>query len=446
MPEADLDAPAPGEIDTIFAPASGLGQAAIAVIRISGPEAHRVLEAITAAPLPPWRELTLRHITAADGEMIDEAMVAAFPKGASYTGEALAEVQCHGGTAVLAGVLGRIAEQPGCRMAEPGEFTRRALTSGRMNLPAVEGLADLVAAETAEQRRRALRVYSGAVSRQTEAWRGQLLRARALVEVTIDWADDDVPEDVGPELRPILARLQQEMANELARAAAAERMRSGYEVAIVGPPNAGKSSLLNAIVGREAAIVSETPGTTRDVLEVRVDLGGLPVTFLDTAGLREAHDPVEVVGVARGRSRAEAADLRVYLFAPDAPPAAGGEMEIRREDDLRVWAKSDLGAGPGDLAIAAPMDLGVGELLAAVRERLARRAAEAGLFGTERQRVAVEASAHHLSRAVAALPEGGPELVAEELRLATAALDRLVGRIDVDDVLGEIFEGFCLGK
>ena len=429
-------------IDTVFAPATGPGRAAIAVVRISGPGAHDAVLALAGGPLPPWRALALKALRGGGGEVLDRAMVAVFPEGASYTGERMAEIHCHGGAAVLSDLLEVLGSMPGFRAAEAGEFTRRALLAGRMDLSEVEGLADLIAAETSAQRRQALRIHSGAVSRRTAEWRALLLRARALLEVVIDFADEEVPDEVAPEVIGLLDRAIAGMEAELTRAGPAERMRAGFEVAIVGPPNVGKSSLLNAIAGREAAIVSEIAGTTRDVVEVRFDLGGLPVTFLDTAGLREAQDPIEAIGVARARGRAEAADLRLWLRAPDVVGAAESGME--RDGDIRVWAKSDLGAGDGDAAVSVTLDQGVKELLDLVGKSLAARAGEDGLLGNARHRRAVQAAHDHLCRCLEVL--GVAELAAEELRLATEALDRLVGRVGVEDVLGEIFAGFCLGK
>lgn len=442
MPEVRATG-APAE--TIFAPATGAGRAAVAIIRLSGPSSHDTIRKLTGRAVPPWRTLSLATLKREDGEILDHALVVVFPAGASYTGEAMAEIHCHGGTAVLSEVLDTLGSSPGLRLAEPGEFTRRALLAGRMDLGEVEGLSDLLAAETSEQRRQALRLHSGAVSRRVAEWRGLLLRARALIEVTIDWADEEVPEDFSPELVTLLDRTIAGMEDELARAGPAERLRSGFEVAIVGPPNAGKSSLLNAIAGRDAAIVSEVAGTTRDVLEVRFDLGGLPVTFLDTAGLRQAHDSVEAIGIERARRRGAAADLRLLIRAPDVPldPTAD---HLGEEGDIRVWAKSDLGTGEGQVATSIPRGEGIDALLSLVREKLLTRAAGAGVLGNQRQQRAVELACTHLRRCREISGRSGAELAAEELRLATEALDRLVGRVGVEDVLGEIFAGFCLGK
>lgn len=443
VPQARLK-PAAAAPDTIFAPATGARPSAIAIIRISGPAAHATLVALTGRSLPPWRELALRDLKGADGEVIDRAMVVVFPEGRSYTGEAMVELHCHGSRAVLLDLLSALAAVPHCRPAQPGEFTQRAFLRGRMDLSEVEGLADLIAAETTEQRRQALRIHSGAVSRQTETWRAALLRARALVEVTIDWADEDVPEDVEPEVRRLLDSLEAAMAAELGRFAPAERMRLGFEVAIIGPPNVGKSSLLNAIAGREAAIVSAEAGTTRDVIEVRFDLFGLPVSFLDTAGLRDAVGSVEQAGVDRARRRGAAADLRLVMSCTDA--GASEDSGLCRDGDIRVWSKADVARGDGDVAVSAVTGEGIDRLLGMLHGRLAARAAGAGAIGHARQRVAVEEALAGVRRSREMLSVAEAEQCAEELRLACRALERVIGETGVEAVLDEIFGAFCLGK
>lgn len=441
MPEAET--PDAGR-DTIFAPATGEGRTAVAIIRVSGPDAHRAVLELTGAPLPCWRELAIRALTGPASEILDRALVAVFPEGGSYTGEAAAEFHCHGGRAVVNGVLERLGTLPGLRLAEPGEFTLRALMAGRMDLSEVEGLRDLIDAETSGQRRQALRVHSGAVSRLADDWRDSLLRARALLEVMIDFADEEVPDDLGGQVEELLARVIAGMEVELRSAGPADRMRHGFEVAIVGRPNAGKSSLLNMIAGRDAAIVSEVAGTTRDVVEVRVDLDGLPVTFLDMAGLREASDAVEAIGVKRARLRAGSADLRLLLNAVDVGPCDDGTL--RQKDDIVVWAKSDLGSGEGEISISVTRPETIGALLDLVRDRLRPRVDGASVLVTARQQKAVEDACCALKSCEGQVRAGNTELVAEGVRVATAALDRLVGRIGVEDVLGEIFAGFCLGK
>jgi tRNA modification GTPase len=431
--------------DTIFALASGVGIAAIAVIRLSGPAVDAVLLRLVGAPLPPPRRAVLRDLKDEAGELIDRALVLRFAAGVSYTGEAAAELHCHGGRAVVAAVLDALDRQPGCRLAQPGEFTRRAFEAGRVDLAEVEALGDLLAAETELQRRQAARGLGGALQRRTEAWREALIRAAALVEVTIDWADEDVPENVGPEVAQLLAGVRAEIALELKTSDGAERLRLGYEVAILGAPNAGKSSLFNALAGREAAITSTQPGTTRDVLELRYDLGGLPVVFLDTAGLREASSEIEATGVARAADRARSAALRLFLRSEDAP-APEAEETLWRPGDLRVWTKGDICPGPGDLTISALQGYGLPEMLKRIGLELSARCPSSGLVGHMRQRRALEEAIDALARAENKLIGGGAEVLAEDIRASFGALDSLVGRIGAEDILGAVFASFCLGK
>jgi tRNA modification GTPase len=450
MMKPDLErAPATGPAaltrDTIFAPASGAGISAIAVIRLSGPATDAALSRLTGLPLPPFRRAVLRDLGDASGGLIDQVLVLRFAAGASYTGEAAAEIHCHGGRAVVAAALEALNRQPECRLAEPGEFTRRAFEAGRLDLAGAEALGDLLAAETELQRRQAARGLGGALHRQAEVWRNQLLRAAALIEVTIDWADEEVPEDVGPDVAGLLAGVRTGISQELALSDGAERLRLGFEVAILGAPNAGKSSLFNALAGREAAITSPRPGTTRDVLELRYDLAGLPVVFLDTAGLHETADEIEATGIARASERAQGAAMRLFLRSRDAPPPAA-EEELWRSGDLRIWAKQDLFPAPGGLAVSALRGDGLDEMLKQIAARLSAQASGDGLVGHLRQRLALEEASKALARAENTLKGGEAEMVAEDLRAAFRAVEGLVGRIGVEDVLGAVFGSFCLGK
>jgi len=324
-------------------------------------------------------------------------------------------------------------------LAEPGEFTRRALENGRMDLAQVEGLADLIESETEAQRKQALRVVTGHLGALVEKWRSSLIRAAALIEATIDFVDEDVPVDVTPEVRELLRGVKSDLLKEIAGSKIAERIRVGFEVAIVGAPNAGKSTLLNAMAGREAAITSDIAGTTRDVIEVRMDLKGLPVTILDTAGLRDGQDAVEVIGIKRALERAGDADLRVFL---------AGDNEvlplIQQPDDIRVTPKADLtGAG-----VSGVTGQGVSELLDEIQQILEQRSSQAGLATHERHRIAMQSTLTALD-VVLPLVGLGPEhydIAAEELRTAIRSLEALVGRIDVENLLDEIFSSFCLGK
>ena len=428
--------------DTIFAPATPPGVGAIAVIRISGLGTDAALTALTGRPLPTPRMASLRVLKDRDGTALDEALVLRFVHGKSFTGESAAELQCHGGRAVVRAVLDALASLPGLRLAEPGEFTRRALEAGRMDLAQVEGLADLVAAETDLQRRQALRQMGGALSRRIESWRLDLIRARALLEAVIDFADEDVPEDVTPEVAGLLCSVKADLMSALAGGRAAERVRSGFEVALIGAPNAGKSTLLNAIAGREVAITSEIAGTTRDVIEVAMDLGGMAVTMLDTAGLRDTSDVVEAIGVARARQRAEAADLRVLL-----DPDGDADRALLIDGDLLVRSKADLTGVTGALALSAKTGEGVSDLLLIIETSLVTRIGNASELSRLRHRRAVESTITAIEAAEHVVAVAGPlEIAAEELRGATSALESVIGRVDAERILDDIFSSFCLGK
>lgn len=428
-------------MDTIYATATARGRSGLAVVRISGPCAHHAGQAL-AGPLPPPRTSGLRRLTW-DRELLDEALVLAFVKGASFTGEDVVELHVHGGLAVVESVLRALAAQPGLRLAEPGEFTRRALENGVLDLAQVEGLADLIDAETEAQRRQAVRVLTGSVGRKVEGWRRDLIRAGALLEATIDFADEEVPVDVSPEVLVLIDRLMADLGREAEGVGAAERIRDGFEIAIVGAPNAGKSTLLNQLAGREAAITSHIAGTTRDVIEVRMEIAGLPVTFLDTAGLRETDDRLERAGIDRAISRAEAADLRLFL-------TDGDDLKCLqpRGDDLVVRGKADTLSGVSGLAVSGLTGDGVPEVMSRIGEILQARVGSAGALVRERHRIAVSAAIAALaeSRAEVVRDDSRVELAAEHLRRAVTALDALIGRVDVDDLLGEIFATFCIGK
>jgi tRNA modification GTPase len=428
-------------MDTIFALATAHGKAGVAVIRVSGPLAHEA-GAKLAGDLPSPRRAGLRLLRDGQGVRLDEALVLVFEDARSFTGEPVVEFQLHGSTAVVSAVLRVLSEIEGLRQAEPGEFTRRALENGRLDLAQVEGLSDLIEAETEAQRRQALRVLSGDLGGRAEEWRRDLIRAAALLEATIDFADEEVPTDVSPEVSALMQRVMASLNKEIAGVQSAERVRTGFEVAIVGAPNVGKSTLLNALAGRDAAITSEYAGTTRDVIEVRMDLGGLPVTLLDTAGLRETEDKVEEIGIARARERASLADLRVFLID------AGQTPDITPEpDDIVLRAKADLLEDKTG-AISGASGEGVQNLIEDISERLAERAASIGVATRERHRIAMLRAVNALQDAerLTLLGEDMTDLAAEELRTAVRALDSLVGRVDVENVLDEIFASFCLGK
>lgn len=428
-------------MDTIFALASAPGKAGVAVVRISGPRAISAATEMAGHPLPEaGRKLCI--LRGRDGVRLDQALVLTFAGPASFTGEDVVELHLHGSPAVIAAVLAELGAAEGLRMAEPGEFTRRALENGRLDLAQVEGLADLIDAETEAQRRQALRVLAGDLGRVAEGWRGRLIRAAALVEAVIDFADEDVPEDVSPEVSGLLEGVLVELMRSAEGVSAAERIRAGFEVAIIGAPNVGKSTLLNALAGRKAALTSDIAGTTRDVIEVRMDIGGLAVTLLDTAGLREAEDQVERMGIALARERAEAADLRVFLAEP------GEELPVAVcPGDILLRPKADLLTDQQD-AVSGKTGQGLDALVARIGEELGKRSASAGLATRERHRIAMVRAQDALARALTLLSEG-PErydIVAEEIRTGVRALESLVGRVDVEDLLDEIFASFCLGK
>ena len=431
--------------DTIYALASARGKAGVAVVRISGPQAHFALSMM--ADVPKARQASLRKLHWQD-VLLDEALVLVFEEGASFTGEASVELQLHGGQAVVAAVLAALSGIDGLRPAEAGEFTRRALENGCLDLTQVEGLADLIDAETEAQRIQSLRVLSGAIGEKVETWRRDLIRAAALLEATIDFADEDLSVDVMPEVRGLLEGLLTQLKAEAASVKIAERIREGFEVAIVGRPNAGKSTLLNAFAGRKAAITSEIAGTTRDVIEVRMDVDGLAVTFLDTAGLRDTEDVVEALGVDLAIQRAEAADVRIFLMdgvadIPAVDPQAGDLIVLGKADTVEIGAVNRY-----EHHVSGLTGQGVSNLLDRVSQVLLTRSAGAGTMTRERHRLAIGHAVGALEAAMSELqrPFMVVEVAAEELRSASRALEVLLGRIDVETVLGEIFASFCIGK
>lgn len=428
-------------MDTIFSLATAQGRSGVAVIRISGPQAYSVATKLCGT-VPPARSMGLRTLRSEAGEVLDRALVLVFEEPHSFTGEDVVEFHTHGSRAVYQAVLTELGRSSDARLAEPGEFTRRALENNLLDLTQVEGLADLIDAETEAQRKQAIRVFSGALSEKIESWRKQIIRAASLLEVTIDFADEEVPVDVSDEVIDLLGSVSGELAEEIKRSYVSERIRDGFEVAIVGPPNAGKSTLLNRLAGRDAAITSEFAGTTRDVIEVRMDLDGLPVTFLDTAGLRETDDAIEGIGVERAIERASKADIRVFLTDGSTIDQLAPE-----DSDIVLKSKADL-SGEHSNAISGKTGFGVETLVEKVKSILAQLSLESGVATHARHRIAMEKSLENLERSIALVGEG-PEfydIAAEELRSAIRALELVVGRIDVETLLDEIFSSFCLGK
>ncbi|MCR6644878.1 MAG: tRNA uridine-5-carboxymethylaminomethyl(34) synthesis GTPase MnmE [Terricaulis sp.] len=446
--------------ETIIALASGAGRAGVAVIRLSGPASAAVLEALSGAGLPGPRQASLRALSdPRSGGALDDALALWFPGPASFTGEDVAELHVHGGPAVIAAVIDAALSVPGVRPAEPGEYTRRAFEHGKLDLAEAEGLADLVDAETEGQRAQALRQRRGALSGLYEGWRGRLIEAAALIEAEIDFPDEDLPGALAQRAGPLLEALADDMARHLDDAHRGERVRDGFRIAIIGPPNAGKSSLLNTLARREAAIVSDIPGTTRDVVEVRLTLAGFPVWIADTAGLREAADAIEAEGVRRALARAEEADLRIGVVEAEAA-IPGSVRAMLGPSDLLVRSKLDLLGPPASrqetrepagetpaVQVSAATGEGVAELEALLAARVADAlgAEEAPALTRARHRRLVEAARAALLRAIPAL-DFGAELAAEDVRAASDQIGRLTGRIDVEDLLGEIFSSFCIGK
>jgi tRNA modification GTPase len=438
--------------DTIYALASGAGRAGVAVFRLSGPRAGEVLAALSGREPPPPRVAT-RVRLAHTAEPIDDGLALWFPAPASFTGEDVAELHLHGGRAVAAALAEALAAL-GVRPAEPGEFSRRAFLAGKMDLTRAEAIADLVDAETAAQRRQALRQMDGALARLVESWRAGLVHVLAHLEAVIDFADEGVPEDLAAQVAAQVAALAADLGAHLHDNRRGERLRDGIHIVIVGAPNAGKSSLLNRLAGRDAAIVSATAGTTRDVIEVHLDLGGWPVVVADTAGLREAGGDIEAEGVRRAVARAGAANLRLAVFdATRLPLLDAATLEMVDAATLVVLNKSDAAAGPLPEQVAGrPVSVvsalsgqGLDQLVERLGREVADRfaAGEAPVLTRARHRAAVEECLLALRRFD---PAGGIELAAEDLRLAARALGRITGRIGVEELLDAIFREFCIGK
>lgn len=452
---------------TIFAPASGRGPSGIAVIRISGPAAAVALARLTGLADPAPRRAVRARIRDDQGETIDVGLALWFPRPASFTGEDVAELHVHGGRAVVAGVLAALAAVDGLRPAEPGEFTRRAFENDKLDLTAAEAIADLVAAETTAQRRQAVRQMQGELGRLYDGWRQRLIRLLAHQEALIDFADEDLPPEIEARVQAEVAALTAEISHHLADNRRGERLREGFRIAIIGPPNAGKSSLLNVLARREAAIVAASPGTTRDVIEVHLDLGGYPILFSDTAGLREATEAIESEGVRRSLRAAEQADLKLAVLDGAALPTIDAQTAaLVDQETLVVVNKSDIArpaeavvvGGVAALPLSALTGAGMAALLARLEAEVARRwgAGDGVALTRVRHRQALERCAVSLARVAAAgmveagMAAGGEvgagEMVAEDLRLAARELGRITGRVDVEEILDVIFRDFCIGK
>jgi tRNA modification GTPase len=425
--------------DTIFALASGAGRAGVAVIRLSGPQAGAALERL-AGPKPPPRTAARRSLSHA-GERIDQALVLWFPAPGSFTGEDVVELHVHGGAAVRAALFAGLTAL-GLRPAEPGEFSRRAVENGKLDLTRAEAIADLVEAETEAQRRQALRQHDGALADLYEGWRADLIRALGRAEAAIDFSDDGVGEAEFDAARAAAIHLSQQIRAHLDDGGRGEALREGVRLAIIGPPNAGKSSLLNMLARRDVAIVSDIAGTTRDVIEVRLDLGGVLVIAADTAGLRDSDDAIEREGVRRALARAQEAHLTLLLLDANAT-GAHAAIPDGLTPDLTVWNKADLKAHDG-LAISLKTGAGVPALLALLQEKVQQKfAGQAPALTRPRHRAALTDALGALDHAQTA---AAPELLAEDLRLAVRAVGRITGRVDVEEVLDFVFRDFCIGK
>lgn len=427
-------------MDTIFALASAPGKAGISIVRLSGPLAINVAEKLTKSKLKE-KQPNLRVIYDSDNHFIDQALILIFSKPYSFTGENVVEFHLHGSSAVVSSVIKLLGNFKGLRSAEAGEFTRCALENGKIDLAQVEGLADLIDAETDAQHKQAARIFNGALGKKTKEWRAKLVKAGALLVATLDFADEEVPEEVTPEVEKLINMVLSDLDKEIIGVQTAERIRSGFEVAIVGAPNLGKSTLLNYLVGRDAAITSNVSGTTRDVIEVKLDLRGLPVTILDTAGIRKSDDKVEEIGISRALERSSLSDLRIVL-------TEDGEYPVglkKRDTDIICIAKDDQGNRGG---VSGKTGAGIDRLKNNIWDILNDKAQYVGIATRERHKSSMVNAKKFLVNAIVSLRDG-PEyydITAEEIRAATSALDSLIGRIGVEDVLDEVFSSFCLGK
>ena len=442
-----------GFSETIFALASGRGRAGVAVVRLSGPNARDALARISRKELPEPRRATLRALyRSSDNSIIDQSLVIAFPGPDSFTGEDVVEFHLHGGPAILTALFAELAAFDGFRPAAPGEFTRRAFEHGKMDLTAAEGLGDLVNAETEAQARQALRQMQGELGRLYEGWRAALIAALAHLEADIDFPDEDLPDGVAAAIAPKIAGLRAEITAHLADGHRGEKIREGLDIVILGQPNVGKSSLLNALARRDAAIVSDQAGTTRDIIEVPMDLAGYPVTFADTAGLRASGDAIEREGVRRAEARAARADIRLFMTTAENPDIPADFAALFRAGDYHLVNKTDLAAftaAKGGDARIFPLSVtsgaGLETFLAALEADVTERLDLSGAPALTRlcHRQALEECAEALVRFERA---AAPELAAEDVRLAVRALGRITGRVDVEDILDVIFGDFCIGK
>lgn len=428
--------------ETIFALSTAPGRAGIAVVRLSGPAASAALTAFGVTNAEPRVATRARLIDPVTQELLDDGLVLWFPAPRSFTGEDVAELHVHGGRAVVDSILGALARLKGLRPAEAGEFARRAFDNGKLDLSQIEGLADLVDAETRGQQRQALRQFGGALKALTDGWRERLIKALAHLEAVIDFPDEDLPPEAAHRVWGAVRDLKEHIDAHLNDARRGERIRAGLSIVIVGAPNAGKSSLLNWLARRDAAIVAPTPGTTRDIIDVQLDLGGYAVTVSDTAGLHEPGDSVEAEGIRRAQRRAESADIKLALFDGTRPRDSATSALID-DNTLAVTTKTDICGDASGISVVsgAGMELFLQQLTTMVAARVGGE--EAAPITRARHRVALTACRDALDRA---LQQASVELAAEDLRLAARALGRISGRIDVEELLDAVFRDFCIGK
>ena len=426
-------------MDTIFSLSSAYGKAGVAIIRVSGNKACDSCKRI-AGFIPRVGRPILSDLNDKNGEKIDKGLVLYFPKGASFTGESTVEYHTHGSAAVIKKVLQELGLQADHREALPGEFTRRALENGNLDVSQIEGLSDLINAETEAQRKQAFRVFDGAIGKKVSEWRTSLIKAGSLLEAGIDFSEEEIPANIYLEVEVLLKGIVEDLEKEIEGSKFSERIRSGFEVAILGAPNVGKSTLINAIAGREAAITSEYAGTTRDVIEVRMDLNGLPVTFLDTAGIRDTYNKVELIGIERAMTRAQNADIRVLLAESSVDHIPISNKDI----DIQLSPKADL-TGVG---VSGKTGEGIPELLDLITEKIRKMNASDVVSTHERHRLVMLGAVKAFKKCLSELSnrEFRLEIAADELRTGLLALESMIGSVGVEDFMDKIFAEFCIGK
>ena len=442
---------------TIYALSSGPGISGVAVIRVSGPETKKIIEKITVDPFPKAREATLKKINKINtNELIDEGILLWFPAPQSYTGEDMAEFHVHGSRAVIEAILRSISKIENCRLAEPGEFTKIAFQNGKINLLKAESISDLISSETEIQRQQAIKIMSGKSSEKFNSWREGLLKILSNVEAKIDFPDEDLPEDIIKNIKINSEKIKSEIMKTLNDQKVGERIREGFKIAIVGPTNAGKSSLLNYLSRREVAIVSEIAGTTRDVIETHLNIDGLPVVVSDTAGIRESKDEIEKKGIKLALKRAEDADLNIVLIEPKSGHFTDFLRDLISEKSILVVNKSDLGIENmsdefkkyNPIYISLKNEKNLDQLITAIKEKLKNQFIDSDniLITRERHRQHLEQCVSNLEKFKNKNEAKDFDKAAEDLRLATRHLGMIVGKVDVEEVLGSIFNEFCIGK